>query len=109
MDPKQAYKLISKNKQPVKLRELEGVVILDGTWQQSKALWWRNPWLLKLNRLVLNPASLSLRTQVRDYYMSTAEAVAQVMGLLHRDDVQKHLLEHFKRHIDAVGQGTRPS
>ena len=27
------------------LNELEGVILLDGTWKQAKALWWRNPWL----------------------------------------------------------------
>ena len=37
------------------LRGLDGVVLLDGTWSQAKNLWWRNPWLLKLHRLVLNP------------------------------------------------------
>src|SRR5262249_20252306 len=29
------------------LSEIEGVVLLDGTWSQAKALWWRNPWMLK--------------------------------------------------------------
>ena len=37
------------------LRSLEGIVLLDGTWSQAKTLWWRNPWLLRLQRLVLNP------------------------------------------------------
>ena len=37
------------------LRGLEGIVLLDGTWSQAKTLWWRNPWLLKLHRIVLNP------------------------------------------------------
>src|SRR4029077_12008105 len=29
------------------LGRIEGVVLLDGTWSQAKALWWRNPWMLK--------------------------------------------------------------
>ncbi len=28
------------------LRDIEGVVLLDGNWSQAKALWWRNPWML---------------------------------------------------------------
>jgi DTW domain-containing protein YfiP len=37
------------------LADLEGLVVLDGTWSQAKALWWRNAWLLKLRRAVLVP------------------------------------------------------
>ena len=40
------------------LKSLEGIVILDGTWSQAKALWWRNAWLLKLKRAVLVPSHL---------------------------------------------------
>uniref|UniRef100_UPI0038F71B0F hypothetical protein n=1 Tax=Streptomyces turgidiscabies TaxID=85558 RepID=UPI0038F71B0F len=29
------------------LKDIEGVVLLDGTWSQAKALWWRNAWMLK--------------------------------------------------------------
>ena len=41
--------------QAAMLRDLDGAVLLDGSWSEAKALWWRNPWLLKLRRLVLNP------------------------------------------------------
>ena len=37
------------------LRGLRGIVLLDGSWSQAKTLWWRNPWLLKLHRIVLDP------------------------------------------------------
>jgi DTW domain-containing protein YfiP len=26
-----------------------------GTWSQAKALWWRNPWMLKCRRVILDP------------------------------------------------------
>ena len=29
------------------LSSIEGIVLLDGTWSQAKALWWRNAWMLK--------------------------------------------------------------
>src|SRR3954469_24927905 len=29
------------------LGDIEGIVLLDGTWSQAKALWWRNAWMLK--------------------------------------------------------------
>ena len=34
------------------LREIEGIILLDGTWSQAKALWWRNGWMLKCKRVV---------------------------------------------------------
>jgi DTW domain-containing protein YfiP len=37
------------------LNHIEGIVLLDGTWSQAKALWWRNPWMLKCQRIVLGP------------------------------------------------------
>src|SRR5215471_11589399 len=62
---------------------LEGVVVLDGTWKEAKALWWRNPWLLKLQRLVLNPRHKSrygrVRREPRREALSTLEAVALLL------------------------------
>jgi hypothetical protein len=65
------------------LRRLDGIVLLDGTWSQAKALWWRNPWLLKLQRLVLNPPRPALygkvRREPRREALSTIEAAALVL------------------------------
>ncbi len=58
------------------LPPLAGIVVLDGTWKQAKTLWWRNPWLLKLRRLTLNPHVPSLRPQARAAGLSTIEAIA---------------------------------
>src|SRR6267378_802249 len=77
--------LIGRDGQPVAdpapvLRGLDGIVLIDGTWSQAKTLWWRNPWLLKLHRLVLNPprpARLGkLRREPRREALSTLEAAA---------------------------------
>ncbi len=38
------------------LDDIEGIVLLDGTWSQAKALWWRNAWMLKCQRVILGPA-----------------------------------------------------
>ena len=65
------------------LRGLDGVVVLDGTWKEAKTLWWRNPWLLKLHRLVLNPPRKSrygrIRREPRLEALSTIEAVGLLM------------------------------
>ena len=64
---------------------LEGIVVLDGTWSKAKTLWWRNPWLSKLNRLSLKPAKPSiygsLRAEPKREYVSTLESVAAALTL----------------------------
>src|SRR6202042_216393 len=64
---------------------LEGIVVLDGTWSKAKTLWWRNPWLTKLNRLTLKPAKPSiygsLRVEPKSTYVSTLESVAAALTL----------------------------
>jgi DTW domain-containing protein YfiP len=65
------------------LRGLDGIVLIDGSWKEAKTLWWRNPWLLKLHRLALNPprpARLGrLRREPRREALSTLEAAALVL------------------------------
>lgn len=64
---------------------LEGIVVLDGTWSKAKTLWWRNPWLNKLNRMNLVPTRPSiygrLRAEPRREYVSTLESVAAALTL----------------------------
>ncbi|MBR1777100.1 MAG: DTW domain-containing protein [Alphaproteobacteria bacterium] len=68
------------------LQELEGIILLDGSWSQAKALWWRNPWLLKTRRLLLVPEKRSLygklRKEPRRESVSTLEACAQCLNYL---------------------------
>jgi DTW domain-containing protein YfiP len=63
--------------------DLEGIIILDGTWSQAKTMWWRNAWLLKLKRIILKPSRVSrygnLRREPRKEALSTIEAVAQTL------------------------------
>jgi DTW domain-containing protein YfiP len=72
--------------QPLARHGLEGIIVLDGTWSQAKTLWWRNPWLLKLPRLLLTPREPSLygklRRAPRREWVSTLEAVAEVLPAL---------------------------
>ncbi|HEX3861993.1 MAG TPA: tRNA-uridine aminocarboxypropyltransferase [Stellaceae bacterium] len=83
--------VLGRNGQPVAdpqpvLRALDGIVLLDGTWSQAKTLWWRNSWLLKLHRLVLNPARPArlgrLRREPRREALSTLEAAAMMLRRL---------------------------
>jgi DTW domain-containing protein YfiP len=40
-----------EREQDALMRDIEGIVLLDGTWSQAKALWWRNAWMLKCRRV----------------------------------------------------------
>jgi|SRR5215471_1660838 DTW domain-containing protein YfiP len=79
------------------LKALEGVVLLDGSWSEAKALWWRNPWLLKLHRIVLNPQGTSrfgrLRREPRRESLSTIEAAALVLKHLDGVEAEAALLD----------------
>ena len=84
------------------LRELEGVVLLDGTWSQAKALWWRNPWMLKCRRILLNPLKPSrygkLRKEPRIDGLSTIESAAMLISHLEkRAEIESALLASFDR------------
>jgi DTW domain-containing protein len=82
------------------LRGIEGVVLLDGTWSQAKALWWRNPWMLKCQRLILGPSQPSrygkLRREPRRDGLSTIEAAGLVLSRLEgRPDIAETLNSSF--------------
>jgi DTW domain-containing protein len=84
------------------LSDIEGIVLLDGTWSQAKALWWRNPWMLKCQRVILNPAAPSrygrLRKEPRKDGLSTIEAAATILSVLEkRPDIAETLNASFER------------
>ncbi len=83
------------------LASLEGIILLDGTWSQAKALWWRNPWMLKCRRLVLNPRHPSLygalRREPRREALATIEAAALLLARLEgRPEIEAALGASFK-------------
>jgi DTW domain-containing protein len=84
------------------LKEIEGIVLLDGTWSQAKALWWRNAWMLKCQRIILGPRQPSryghLRKEPRRDGLSTIEAAGLVLGALQRrPDIAATLNASFER------------
>ena len=89
------------------LSGLRGIVLLDGTWSQAKTLWWRNPWLLKLHRIVLDPprpARLGrLRREPRRQALSTIEAAALALRYLgDGPEAADELTTALERMIEAV-------
>jgi DTW domain-containing protein YfiP len=84
------------------LKDIEGIVLLDGTWSQAKALWWRNAWMLKCQRVILGPQRPSrygkLRREPRQDGLSTIEAAAMLLASLEkRPDIAETLYGSFER------------
>ena len=91
--------------QDAALAEIEGVILLDGSWSQAKALWWRNAWLLKCRRVVLAPHRPSrfgkLRREPRRESLSTIEAAALLVSRLEaRPEIETTLGATFAKLLD---------
>ena len=90
------------------LRDVDGAVLLDGSWSEAKALWWRNPWLLKLRRLVLDPQGPShyhrIRREPRREALSTIEAAALLLTRVEgRPEIEAALTAALDRLIVETG------
>jgi DTW domain-containing protein YfiP len=92
---------------------LQGIVVLDGTWSKAKTLWWRNPWLCKLNRMTLRPTLPSiygrLRAEPRREYVSTLESVAAALTLCGEPpEVEAGLARVFRTLVQRVRDADIP-
>ncbi len=88
--------------QDAALREIEGIVLLDGTWSQAKTLWWRNPWVLKAKRVVLNPRRPSryglIRREPRRDSLSTLEAAGLALARIEgKPEIEAQLVASFEQ------------
>ena len=94
------------------LRDLDGAILLDGSWSEAKSLWWRNPWLLKLRRLVLDPQRPShynrVRREPRREALSTIEAAALLLKRIEgRPEIEAALNGALDRLIAEPGSPAR--
>jgi DTW domain-containing protein YfiP len=98
---------VTKSGSPIDPAGLEGLVVLDGTWSKAKTLWWRNPWLNKLNRMTLKPKQPSiygrLRAEPRRDYVSTLESVAGALSFCGEPpEIEAGLLRVFRTLVQRV-------
>lgn len=105
--------IVGRNGKASAPKGLKGIVLLDGNWKQSKTLWWRNPWLLRLQRAVLNSGTPSaygpVRKQPRKHCLSTLESAAESLAAMGEDaEISAYLKELFRTFVtNASSQGTR--
>ncbi len=115
-EQKAALVVIERKGTRMNLREspLEGIIVLDGTWSQAKTLWWRNPWMVKLPRLVLHPTEPSaygkIRKQPQRGFLSTLEAVGETLDALGEDPaILKSLKRTFRTLLQRVRSDSPPT
>jgi len=100
--------------QEMALADIEGVIVLDGTWSQAKTLWWRNAWLLKCKRVVLAPSRPSLygklRREPRREGLSTLEATGMLLAKLeNKPAIETALLATFTKLLDKYRENPPPA
>jgi DTW domain-containing protein YfiP len=103
---RQPLTLVQKNGSPhpegeQKKKQVKGIIVLDGTWSQAKALWWRNAWLLKCQRAVLDPKHRSLygilRKEPKGECLSTLETLKETLIALGEPETTgKNLIAPFE-------------
>jgi DTW domain-containing protein YfiP len=80
------FQLFNRKEEPLEDASfLEGIIVLDGSWKQAHALWWRNPWLLRVNRIALNVGQGSKRNQAKESGLATIESIAHALPHLNED------------------------
>jgi DTW domain-containing protein YfiP len=81
------------------------LIVVDGTWWQTKKVVRENPELARLPRFAFTPPAPSeyrIRKEPQDDYVSTIEALVHVLGALEGDPERFHaLLLPFRAMIDA--------
>lgn len=100
-------RITTRRGSPLDPTSLEGLIVLDGTWSKAKSLWWRNPWLIKLNRMSLQPTQPSiygrLRAEPRREYVSTLESVAGALTTCgESEEIEKGLSRVFRTLMQRV-------
>jgi len=100
--------------QDAALREIEGIILLDGTWSQAKTMWWRNAWMLKCRRIVLGPRRPSrygkVRREPRRDALSTIEAAGLLLSRLEaRAEIEAALNASFERMLAKFREARRTS
>jgi DTW domain-containing protein YfiP len=92
------FQLLNRKEEPLEDPSfLEGIILLDGSWKQAHSTWWRNPWLLRVNRIALNVEEESRRKQAKTSGLATIESIAHALGHLREDPaVGVELLRNYE-------------
>jgi DTW domain-containing protein len=80
------------------------LVVVDGTWAHARSIVARNPHLAALPRYAFQaptPSDYRIRREPHEAYMSTIEALVEVLGALEGDSARfRPMLEPFRAMVD---------
>lgn len=107
------FHLFNRKEEPLEEASfLQGIIILDGSWKQAHSTWWRNPWLLRLNRIALNVKQASKRNQAKETGLATIESIAHALPHLNEDPaISESLFQQYQNFIvtpNRTGRASKP-
>jgi len=105
------FHLFNRKEEPLEDASfLEGIIVLDGSWKQAHSTWWRNPWLLRVNRIALNVKQASKRNQAKASGLATIESIAHALRHLGEDPkVSDSLQRQYEDFIVEPNRTGRPN
>ena len=103
------FHLFNRKEEPLEdVSFLQGIIVLDGSWKQAHSMWWRNPWLLRVNRIALNVKQASKRNQAKAAGLATIESIAHTLPHLgESQSVSDSLLKQYEDLIIAPNRTGR--
>ena len=107
------FQLFNRKEEPLEdVSFLQGIILLDGSWKQAHSTWWRNPWLLRVNRIALNVKQASKRNQAKASGLATIESIAHTLPYLNESAaVSESLLQQYQNFIvtpNRTGRASKP-
>ncbi|MFC1504187.1 tRNA-uridine aminocarboxypropyltransferase [Spirochaetota bacterium] len=81
------------------------IIVPDGSWKQAKRTVYRYKKFFSLPRISIQAPEASnyrMRRAQKGEYLSTAEAIAEVLGIADYNEAKEHLLSLFREKIDLL-------
>jgi DTW domain-containing protein len=103
------FQLFNRKEEPLEDASfLQGIIVLDGSWKQAHSMWWRNPWLLRTNRIALNVKQVSKRNQAKASGLATIESIAHTLPHLNENpSISESLLKQYEDLVVAPNRTGR--
>ncbi len=106
--PDSANTALGHKTQPQLTGQPEQLIVLDGTWRNTRQMLLRNPWLLSLARIDVSSTTKSLyhiRKAQTQYQLSTFEAVCCALEIVESATFPKDALMHpFQQFVEQIAR-----
>jgi DTW domain-containing protein YfiP len=92
-------KLIAQESKPIQL------IVPDGTWRQARKVHYRHPELKNVQRVKMstrNSSVFQLRAQYKPERMVTLQAIAQCLGIIEGEVVERQLMKLYRTKVERT-------